>query len=75
MIARLATGRLRQCGSLTRQIAEANIRTGITPSLIARYTTGHSLGVKAFYRVQLAPLWSAISLNVWSRWPARTTRT
>lgn len=43
---------------------EANLRTGITPSLIARYTTGHSLGVKAFYRVQLAPLWSAISLNV-----------
>jgi hypothetical protein len=43
---------------------EANIRTGITPSLIARYTTGHSLGVKVFYRVQLPALWSAISLNV-----------
>jgi hypothetical protein len=43
---------------------EANIRTGITPSLIARYTTGHSVGAKGFYRVQLAPLWSALSLNV-----------
>ena len=26
---------------------QANIRTGITPSLIARYTTGQSLGAKA----------------------------
>jgi hypothetical protein len=43
---------------------EANIRTGITPSLIARYTTGQSVGAKAFYRVQMAPLWSALSLNV-----------
>ncbi len=43
---------------------EANIRTGITPSLIARYTTGQSLGAKLFYRLQLAPLWSALSLNV-----------
>jgi hypothetical protein len=43
---------------------EANIRTGITPSLIARYTTGHPLGAKLFYRLQLAPLWSAVSLNV-----------
>jgi hypothetical protein len=43
---------------------EANIRTGITPSLIARYTTGQSLGAKAFYRVQIPALWSALSLNV-----------
>jgi hypothetical protein len=42
---------------------EANLRTGITPSLIARYTTGQSLGIKAFYRFQLPALWSAISLN------------
>ena len=42
---------------------EANLRTNVTPSLIARYTTGQSLGVKAFYRIQLPALWSAISLN------------
>jgi hypothetical protein len=39
-------------------------RTGITPSLFARYTTGTALGTKAFYRQQIAPLWSALSLNV-----------
>ena len=43
---------------------EANYRTGITPSLMARYTTGTALGLKAFYRKQIAPLWSAVSLNV-----------
>ncbi len=43
---------------------QANIRTGITPSLLARYTTGQSLGAKAFYRVQIPVLWSALSLNV-----------
>ncbi len=43
---------------------QANIRTGITPSLIARYTTGQSIGAKLFYRVHIAPLWSALSLNV-----------
>ncbi len=43
---------------------EANLRTGVTPSLLARYTTGQPLGVKAFYRLQITPLWSAISLNV-----------
>lgn len=42
---------------------EANLRTNITPSLIARYTTGHGLGAKAFYRLQLPSLWSAVSLN------------
>ncbi|MBS2026355.1 MAG: hypothetical protein JST54_00505 [Deltaproteobacteria bacterium] len=43
---------------------EANLRTGIVPSLIARYTTGQQLGVKAFYRYEFAPIWSALSLNV-----------
>lgn len=43
---------------------EANLRIGITPSLIARYTTGQSLGLKAFYRLQFPKLWSALSLNV-----------
>ena len=43
---------------------EANLRTGITPSLVARYTAGQGLGAKVFYRVQLVPLWSAISLHV-----------
>ena len=42
---------------------QANIRTGITPSLIARYTTGQSVGAKLFYRLQFAPLWSAVCLN------------
>jgi len=43
---------------------QANIRTGVTPSLIARYTTGQSVGAKVFYRLQIAPLASALSLNV-----------
>ncbi len=43
---------------------EANLRVGITPSLIARYTTGQSLGAKAFYRRQLPALQSALSLNL-----------
>ncbi len=42
---------------------QSNFRTGITPSLFARYTTGTSVGVKAFYRYQIAPAWSAVSLN------------
>ncbi len=42
---------------------EANLRTGITPSLISRYSTGQSIGLKAFYRLQLPLLWSAVSLN------------
>ena len=40
------------------------LRVGVTPSLIARYTTGQSLGAKAFYRIQIAPLWTAVSVNV-----------
>jgi hypothetical protein len=43
---------------------EANLRLGITPSLVARYTTGQSLGLKAFYRLELPKLWSGLSLNV-----------
>jgi hypothetical protein len=43
---------------------EANLRTGITPSLVARYTTGQGLGGKAFYRLQFPKAWSAVSLNV-----------
>src|SRR5206468_8736739 len=43
---------------------QANLRTGITPSLIARYTTGQGLGAKAFYRLQIPRLWSALSVNV-----------
>ena len=43
---------------------EANLRTGITPSLIARYTTGQGLGGKVFYRLQLGRLWSAVSVNL-----------
>jgi len=42
---------------------QANLRTGITPSLLARYTTGTPVGAKLFYRLQIAPLWSALSLN------------
>ncbi|HXU62147.1 MAG TPA: hypothetical protein VN962_10620 [Polyangia bacterium] len=43
---------------------QANIRTGVTPSLVARYTTGQSIGAKLFYRIQLPAIWSAVSLNV-----------
>jgi hypothetical protein len=43
---------------------QANYRTGVTPSLFARYTTGTALGAKVFGRVQLPALWSALSLNV-----------
>lgn len=43
---------------------EANLRPGVTPSLIARYTTGHGLGAKAFYRFHLPTIWSAVSFNV-----------
>ena len=43
---------------------ESPLRTGITPSLMARYTTGQQLGVKALYRRQLPALSSAVSMNV-----------
>jgi hypothetical protein len=44
--------------------SQASYRTGITPSLMARYTTGTAVGLKAFFREPIAPLWSAVSLNV-----------
>jgi hypothetical protein len=43
---------------------EAPLRTNITPSLIARYTTGQQLGVKALYRKQIPALASAVSINI-----------
>ena len=43
---------------------QANFRVGVTPSLIARYTTGPSTGLKLFYRYQIIPASSAISVNV-----------
>jgi len=43
---------------------EASFRVGVTPSLLARYTTGQSTGVKVFYRYQIIPAASAVSLNV-----------
>jgi hypothetical protein len=43
---------------------QANFRIGVTPSLISRYTTGQSVGAKAFYRTQIIPISSAFSLNV-----------
>jgi hypothetical protein len=43
---------------------EANFRVGVTPSLLARYTTGQSTGLKVFYRYQIIPAFSALSLNV-----------
>ncbi|MBS2025754.1 MAG: hypothetical protein JST92_25420, partial [Deltaproteobacteria bacterium] len=42
---------------------EANLRTNITPSLVARYTTGQSTGVKVFYRKQLPFISGAITFN------------
>ena len=42
---------------------QANMRVGVTPSLLARYTTGTSVGIKVFYRLQLIPIASAISIN------------
>jgi hypothetical protein len=42
---------------------QANFRVGITPSLLARYTTGQSIGVKLFYRRQLAAIGSSVTLN------------
>jgi hypothetical protein len=42
---------------------QANFRVGITPSLIARYTTGQSVGGKIFYRHQIPAIFAAITLN------------
>lgn len=43
---------------------QSNFRTGVTPSLFARYTTGRGVGAKVFFRQQIPALWSALSLNV-----------
>ncbi len=43
---------------------QANFRVGVTPSLLARYTTGTSVGGKLFYRAQLVSMASALSLNL-----------
>ena len=61
--AALAVGKFDSVFGIEYLDNEANIRTGITPSLIARYTTGQSVGAKVFFRQQIAPLWSALSIN------------
>jgi hypothetical protein len=58
----LSIGKFDSVFGIEYQENESNLRTNITPSLIARYTTGQSLGVKAFYRKQLPP-YLAVSLN------------
>lgn len=60
----VSVGKFDSVFGIEYQDNEANIRTGVTPSLVARYTTGQSIGAKLFYRVQLPAIWSAISLNV-----------
>ena len=60
----LSVGKFDSVFGIEYQQNEANLRTNITPSLIARYTTGQSLGLKAFYRKQIPDAWSAVSLNV-----------
>jgi hypothetical protein len=42
----------------------STVRVGVTPSLIARYTTGQCVGAKLFYRFHIPALASSISLNV-----------
>jgi hypothetical protein len=61
--AALAVGKFDSVFGIEYLDNESNIRTGITPSLIARYTTGQSVGAKLFFRQQIAPLWSALSIN------------
>ena len=41
----------------------STVRVGVTPSLIARYTTGECVGAKLFYRFHIPALASSISLN------------
>jgi hypothetical protein len=43
---------------------QSPLRIGVTPSLLARYTTGTSIGAKAFYHLPIEALSSAFSLNV-----------
>lgn len=42
---------------------QSPLRVGVTPSLLARYTTGTSVGLKVLYRHQLAALASVVSFN------------
>jgi hypothetical protein len=42
----------------------SNLRVGVTPSLIARYTTGQEVGAKLFYRVHVPAIASSFSLNL-----------
>lgn len=60
----LSVGKFDSVFGIEYQDNEANIRTGVVPSLVARYTTGQSIGAKLFYRVQIPAAWSAVSLNV-----------
>jgi hypothetical protein len=60
----ISAGKFDSVFGIEYQDNEANIRTGVTPSLVARYTTGQSIGAKLFYRIQIEPLQSALSLNV-----------
>jgi hypothetical protein len=41
----------------------STVRVGVTPSLIARYTTGQCVGAKLFYRFHIPVLASSISVN------------
>lgn len=60
----LSVGKFDSVFGIEYQDNQANIRTGVVPSLVARYTTGQSIGAKLFYRVQIPAAWSAVSLNV-----------
>jgi hypothetical protein len=60
----LSVGKFDSVFGIEYQQNESNLRTNVTPSLIARYTTGQSLGLKAFFRKQIPAAWSAVSLNV-----------
>jgi hypothetical protein len=59
----ISIGKFDSVFGIEYQDNQANIRTGVTPSLAARYTTGQSIGGKVFYRQQIGPLWSAVSVN------------
>ncbi len=59
----LSAGKFDSVFGVEYQENEANLRTNVTPSLIARYTTGQSLGLKSFYRIQLPALWTALTAN------------
>ena len=60
----LSVGKMDSVFGIEYLDTQANVRIGITPSPMARYTTGTSAGAKLFVRQQIARLWSAVSLNV-----------